>query len=279
MKMMKWFCLAIMPALMMAACCTAPKYQDGCETLNATLWMQTSAEYRMMTTQAYQRARTSVEKALADPTWTAAVEQVGTDFGALPPAIIVDIDETVLDTTGFQAQMIKQGRRFNQALWDEWTRTASAKSISGALAFIKWAAEEKGVTVFYVTNRPVSVEPWTLKNLKNEGFPVAKGVDSIYSKGECGDTSSNKCSRRRRICGDYRVILMAGDNLGDFISGMKDKPENRIKAAEAYAPFWAEKWIVLPNPIYGSWEGAVYGYDHELSGQEVLTRKIDRLMP
>lgn len=277
MKKIKWLCFSVILAAMFTACCATQKSQPARETLNATLWMQTSAEYRMLTTQAYYRAAISVEKALIDPDWTAATEQVGTVFQDLPPAVIVDIDETVLTTIAFQAQLAQNGRRFTPLLWDEWTKTASARSVPGALEFIRWAAEKKNITIFYVTNRPVSIEPWTLENLRKEGFPVANGVDSIFSKGECGDRSSDKSNRRRHICNNYRVLLLIGDNLGDFIGGAKNRPENRIKAAEAHAAFWAKKWIVLPNPIYGSWEGALYDYDHTLSGQEILAHKIERL--
>ena len=277
MKNLKCFCLGIMLAFLTAACCTVPQKQNTFENLNSTLWMQTSAEYRMLTTQAYQRARMSVEKALADPAWTAAIEQVDMSYKGMQPAIIVDIDETVLDTTAFQAELTREGLRFTPALWDEWTRTASAGRVPGALAFLKWAAEEKGITIFYITNRDVSVEPWTLKNLQEQGFPVAEGLESIFSKGECGDTSSDKSGRRRHVCQGYRVLVLAGDNLGDFISGAKDTPENRIKAAEKYASFWAEKWILLPNPVYGSWEGALFDYDTTLTEQQILERKIDGL--
>ena len=278
MKNMKCcLCLAIVLAAMMSACCTIPKDQISYETLNSVLWMQTSAEYTMMTTQAYQRARMSVEKALADPAWTAAIEQIDMNYRGMQPAIIVDIDETVLDTTAFQAELTRYGRRFTPALWDEWTRTASAGRVPGALAFLKWAAEEKGITIFYITNRDVSVEPWTMKNLEEQGFPVAKGMESIFSKGECGDISSDKSGRRRHVCLGYRILVLAGDNLGDFISSAKDTPENRIKAAETYASYWAEKWILLPNPAYGSWEGALFDYDTALTGPQILKRKIDGL--
>ena len=199
------------------------------------------------------------------------------NYKGLQPAIIVDIDETVLDTTAFQADLTRSGRRFTPALWDEWARTASAGRVPGALAFLKWAAEEKGITIFYITNRDVSVEPWTLKNLEEQGFPVAKGMESIFSKGECDDMSSDKSGRRRHVCLGYRVLILAGDNLGDFISGAKDTPENRIKAAETYATFWAEKWILLPNPVYGSWEGALFDYDNALTGPQILKRKIEGL--
>ena len=100
-------------------------------------------------TQAYDRARASIEKALADLHWTAAVEQAGDDFQGLPPAIIVDVDETVLDTSPFQAQLILDNQRFSDPLWNAWVRTMSAKSIPGAEKFLQWAAGQKQITSLY----------------------------------------------------------------------------------------------------------------------------------
>jgi len=265
-------------SLTMAACAGSPPsrwYQ--LEGLNGTLWLQTSAEYRILAGQAYQRARMTVEKALTDPGWTAAVEQTGRDVGHLPPAIIVDIDETVLDTSGFQARLILDNQRFDEALWDAWVKTGAAEAVPGALDFLQWAAAGKNITIFYITNRSAATEGDTLKNLRDKGFPLKEGLDVILCQGEYGDLSSDKSARRRWVCERYRVLLLAGDNLGDFIDGAKDRPENRIKTAEAHMPFWAEKWIMLPNPLYGSWEGALYDYDRALTAEEIRQRKLERL--
>ena len=70
---------------------------------------------------------------------------------------------------------------------------------------------------------------------------------------------------------------MVGDNLGDFIGGIKDTPDNRLKTAEYYASYWTAKWVVLPNPMYGSWEGALYDYKRDLTDNEILERKTQQL--
>ncbi len=276
MKTFQRLCLPTILIAVMVACCPSGVRRTN-EGLNSTLWVQTAIEYRMLTTQAYARARECVGKALADPAWTAAVEQIGNPFYDLPPAIIVDVDETVLDTSAFQAKQIRKHRQFSPALWDKWVRTASAPGVPGARDFLQWAAGEKNITVFYVTNRDESVEPWTRRNLAKQGFPLTDTPDVVLCKGEYGDSSSDKSGRRRHVCSGYRVLLLAGDNLGDFIGGARDTIENRKRAAEAYADFWKEKWIVLPNPMYGSWEGALYDYDRRASDREILEIKFERL--
>lgn len=277
MKKTKGTCLLLVMLAAMAACATAPERRNTHEGLNSTLWMQTSAEYRVLAAQAYHRAEAIVEKALADPAWTAAIEQARQDLQNLPPAIIVDIDETVLDNSCFQAQLALEQQRFSEPLWESWVKAASAESIPGAQEFLAWAAEQKNITVFYITNRNVSVEAYTMKNLKAKGFPVTEGVDVVLSKGDCGSSSSDKSARRRHVCEAYRVLLLAGDDLGDFISRAKDTPENRVKAAADYISYWQDKWILLPNPLYGSWEGALYGYDNGLGDAEILKKKFESL--
>ena len=92
-----------------------------------------------------------LDRALADKTWTAALEQAG-DFGSKPPAVILDIDETVLDNSESEERSIRAGVAYSEALWAEWCNQRKATPIPGALEFTK-AAAAKGVTVFYVTNR------------------------------------------------------------------------------------------------------------------------------
>ncbi|MEE9575773.1 MAG: HAD family acid phosphatase, partial [Gemmatimonadota bacterium] len=91
----------------------------GVEGLDATLWMQRAAEYGASAEQAYRIAGDMLAAALEDSTWTAAPEQ-RSDGSALPPAIILDVDETVLDNSPFQARLIIEGREFNPQMWDEW---------------------------------------------------------------------------------------------------------------------------------------------------------------
>ncbi|HEY0894700.1 MAG TPA: HAD family acid phosphatase, partial [Cellvibrio sp.] len=135
-------------SLLASACCISAcssietknnaQAQPTYERLNAVLWMQTSAEYYALTQSAYTQATSMLGKGLADKNWTAAQEQSG-DYQNLPPAIILDIDETVLDNSPFQAQLIKDNAIFTQEAWDKWTQLASAQPLPGAKAFLDFA--------------------------------------------------------------------------------------------------------------------------------------------
>jgi acid phosphatase len=247
------------------------------ETLNAVLWLQTSAEYTVSAEQAYRLARMQLDEALKpeNATWTAELEQVG-DYADLPPAVVLDVDEGVLDTSSFQALIIKRYGQFRQAAWNDWVREEKGRAIPGAVDFAKYA-RARGVRIFYVTNREYEVEPATLRNLREVGFPVDEDGANILSKNEREGWGSDKGSRREFIAARYRIILIAGDDLNDFLSGSRLEPRERVALARRWSSNWGTKWIILPNPVYGGWERSLYGFDHRLEPGEILRKKESQL--
>lgn len=258
------FCLAA--TALATACATRGPHA----TLQATLWMRNAAEYRALAEANYHQATESLIEALADSTWTAAVEQTA-EYASLPPAVIVDIDETVLDNSAFQARVIRQGGEFDPVLWDVWIAEAAARAVPGALQFTR-EAQQRGVTVFYVTNREHPQEAATRRNLEALGFPLATQVDVVLTRGEQAEWDSDKTTRRAAIAGDHRVLLLAGDDLNDFVDA-RISSEERAEIVRRYQANWGERWFVLPNPVYGSWEGAILGYETDLSNEERARRK------
>lgn len=250
---------------------TQPTY----ERLNAVLWMQTSAEYYALTQSAYTQATTMLSKGLADKNWTAAQEQTG-DYSNLPPAIILDIDETVLDNLPFQAQLIKDNAIFTQEAWDKWTQLAAAQPLPGAKAFLDYA-DSQGVTIFYVTNREASQEQDTRKNLLLQKLPLRDDIDVVLTKNENRWSSSDKSARRTFVSKDFRIIALIGDDFGDFVSGAKSSPETRVELAKNSTAAWGSKWFLIPNPVYGSWEAALFNHDYTKPVSEVTDLKLKQL--
>ena len=249
------------------------------EGLNAVLWMQTSAEYEAAAEQAFRLAKLQLDAALepGNAAWTASLEQ-GPDTGDLPPAVVLDVDETVLDSSPFQARLVERRVVFRLEEWNAWAREASAGAVPGALEFVKHA-EANGVRIFYVTNREVEIEAATRRNLEKLGFPVDDGGDNLLTRNERTGWGSDKRSRRRFIAADHRIVLIVGDDLNDFVSGSRAQPGSRVELARRWRAYWGTKWIVLPNPMYGSWERSLYGFDRPLSRSERLRRKQEKLEP
>lgn len=245
--------------------------------LNATLWVQTSAEYNASTRQAYALGKTQLDRALVEKTWTAALEQESaTDIADKPPAIIVDVDETVLDNSAYQARLIKDKATFKPDTWNAWCNERKAQPIPGAVDFAQYAAY-KGVTIFYISNRDKEVEDATRQNLDAHGFPFKDGEDTVLTKNEKPEwNSSDKTARRQYVAANYRIILLVGDNFGDFIGKeYKGTPAEREALANQYKEKWGTRWIMLPNPMYGSWETALFGHDNAKPADAVLKSKWD----
>jgi acid phosphatase len=247
------------------------------ETLNAVLWVQTSAEYDMSTEQAYRLAAIRLGEALEpeNARWTAAVEQTGR-YWDLPPAVVLDIDEAVLDNSSFAARLVRRRTAFDLEAWNTWVREEQALAVPGALAFVK-LAHGRAVRIFYVTNRTHDVEDPTRRNLANLGFPVDADGGNILSKGERAGWRSDKRPRRAFVAERYRILLLVGDDLNDFVSGSEVPPEKRVELARRFDEYWGVKWIVIPNPVYGRWEGSLHSDDRTLSPSQILQRKIEAL--
>jgi acid phosphatase len=220
--------------------------------------MQTALEYEASAIQAYRLGQTRLDAALEDPRWTAAIEQ-GADPSVLGPAVILDIDETVLDNSYYQARLIRDDTTFANDTWDAWCLEARATAIPGAVEFTRYAAG-RGVTVFYVSNRTAKVEQATRANLQALGFPLDRRVDTVLLRGERPEwQASAKGPRRAHVAASHRVVMLVGDDLGDFVADASGTPEARRAGAAQFQKWWGERWIMLPNPTYGSWERAVVG--------------------
>jgi acid phosphatase len=250
------------------------------DSFEATLWVQTALECRLLCEQAYLLAGEQLERALADPAWTAALEQEG-DFSDLPPAVILDVDMTVLDNTPFEARLIREGRDFERALWDEWVARAEAPAVPGALEFAR-RAHELGVELFYVTNRRAKHEEATRRNLEAVGFPVSSERDTVLLRDEREEWDGNKGTRRSHVAATHRILLLVGDDMNDLLSGTRDPgmgPEGRLARAEQFREHWGRRWIVLPNPYYGSWLSSLHGFRDDLSPERKRRIQLDALRP
>ncbi len=234
------------------------------DLLNAVLWMQRSVEYKASTLTAFALARIRLDQALLDPNWTAAPREQTGAYQSLPPAVIVDVDETILDNSGYQAWMALKDTSFGEKTWSAFVDTVSSRAIPGALEFVQYA-DGKGVKVFYVSNRTAAEEPSTRKNLMQLGFPMGGPVDTMLMARKQPDWGSAKGTRRAHVAKQYRVLLNIGDNFGDFVDEYRGSEAERLKAMEQHASRWGREWIMIANPAYGSFESAPYAHDFKLS--------------
>ena len=232
------------------------------DNLNAVAWTQTSIEHDLIYQQAYRDARERLDQALADPDWDALSreDRKTKSVRGLKPAVIVDVDETVLDNSPYQARLVINGGSYDEATWAAWCREKVARPLPGAIDFTR-AADSKGVTVFYLSNRAVDLNDVTLANLASAGFPIKAGESVFLGLGTavdgCKQQGSEKGCRRQLIARNYRVLMQVGDQIGDFVDIASNTISGRKAAVAPYLDWVGERWFVLPNPTYGSWEPAL----------------------
>ena len=247
-------------------------------TTNATLWVQNSAEYEALTQSVYQTALSNLGLAIEDSYWSAYVGtgEKGGGQKSKSPAVILDVDETVLDNSAFQARMIKQNSSFNIEAWNSWVMEANAEPVPGALSFTKRAAEE-GIAIYYLTNREAKVEKGTRENLEQLGFPLSESEDRILSNNERENWTSAKTERRAYVAERHRILMLFGDDLNDFVSAKNMSQRERSELVDKHSGKWGKEWYILPNPAYGSWESALYNFDNSLSPSQIDSVRLERL--
>ena len=210
------------------------------ENTMGTLWYQNAAEVDALYQQGYNVATNKLKELLKQPT-------------DKPYSIVLDIDETVLSNIPFQVKMIKDGTAFNPKLWDEWVQKAEATPVAGAKEFLQFADKNK-VQIYYISDRTDSQVDATIKNLEAQGIPV-QGRDHLMFKKE-GDKS--KEGRRQEVMKHTNLVMLFGDNLVDFAEFSTKSEADRDKMFEQLKAEFGDKFIIFPNPMYGSWESAVY---------------------
>lgn len=199
-------------------------------------WVRSSAEHDALFVQVYRQAAEAVreaEDAYPDGAW----------------GVILDADETVLDNSEYQRRRAALGLGFTAPTWNAWVREEAAGALPGAADFIA-LVRSLGGRVAIVTNRDEPVCPSTRRNLDALGIevdavlcrqPEASGKDRRFRSVEEGTTAAG--------LPPLEVLVWLGDNIQDF-PGMTQSARD----AAALAPF-GERWFLLPNPMYGSWEG------------------------
>jgi 5'-nucleotidase (lipoprotein e(P4) family) len=217
----------------------------------SVLWYQKSAEMRALYYQGFNLAKMRLNEKVKDLNLE------------LKKAVIVDIDETMLDNSPSEGKCIETGESFNNDNWTQWTSKAIAKALPGAVEFSRYA-ESMGVEIFYISNRGISEFDVTLANLQSEKFAYADS-DHLLLKEE----DSSKKSRREKVAKEYEVLLLIGDNLGDFIEIFDDRTQNYgFDLVDQFEKDFGDKFIVLPNPMYGSWEKPILNFKRDLPEAE-----------
>lgn len=220
------------------SCKTPPQENKNDNLILATLYNYYSAEYEALSFQAYNIAEERIIKLRNEKP-----EQTNM-------AIILDLDETVLNNSPYQAKLIYENISYDSC-WNEWCNAAKAKSIPGALSFLE-LADSLGFNIFYLSNRKEKyTKEGTILNMKKNGFPQVSEDHFLLRT-----TDNSKASRRKTLENNFEIVMLVGDNLGDFFEDGKTSAERSTQVSSLYKEF-GSKFIVLPNAMYGNWVDAM----------------------
>lgn len=227
-------------------------------------WIKSAAEYQALSLQVYQAATHALPGFIADTSWSALPGQVAS--GNLPPAVILDVDETVVSNIEFQMYYESP---FTNMKMHKFNDANIAIPVAGVAAFVA-AARELGVTVFFVTNRPCEriegdADPCpqkrsTIDDLAEIG--IAADPEYVLLSDEQG-WNREKSVRRQHVAKTHRVLSLFGDDLGDFLPCIRKKvyspcteaatAASRQRLVDEHRRYWGRGWYVLANPMHGSW--------------------------
>lgn len=224
----------------------------------SVLWFQRSAEMRALFIQGFNVAADRLEAEMAS------------EGNGKPRAVVADLDETMLDNSPFEAWQVITGSGFTDESWKMWTDMAAAKPLPGALEFTRFA-ESLGVEVFYVSNRSeADAFSTTLENMRRFGFPYADSAHLLLKS-----ETSSKVARRARIVETHDIVLLIGDNLADVDSVFEKRNDYYgMYDVDSLAASFGRKYILLPNPMYGTWADPALTKGEDLSRREQHVRSL-----
>lgn len=225
--------------------------------LFATLYQQYAPEYKALCIQGYNVAKQQLSKKMQNTLYEVA------------PAVVLDLDETVLDNSPFEAKCILENTSYPE-YWEEWMNVASADLVPGAKDFLQFA-KEQGAEIYYISNRKEKYLGKTIENMQAHKLPNADSAHIWLRTG-----TSSKKARRDSLLTQRNIIMLIGDNLNDFTEAFEGDDNNkRIKEVMNMQAEFGDRFIILPNAMYGEWEKAVLNgsYDHTRTERDSLYRK------
>ncbi|WP_281302315.1 HAD family acid phosphatase [Iodidimonas sp. MBR-55] len=240
------------------------------------MWVRRSAEYAIITARLYEEAKTDLD---------AITRQRGAD--QRPWVVVLDADETILDNSQYQVEALQAGAKdFDPVAWRTWVKREEATAVPGALSFLDHIRKRGGKLVI-ITNRDQDVTSHSRANLSALGFDADRAdlcilgreqqdrKDANPQEWEAFGYGNDKDRRRRLIiegkaeacwnwqAGDalehyqaswakpHEILMYVGDNIKDFpalTETIADDPQ-AMQAVMANP-----QYVLLPNPVYGSWE-------------------------
>lgn len=208
-------------------------------------WSRNSAERRAIYEQTYRFAGQRIEE-LAE----------GWEPGSW--AVSLDADETLIDNSPYQVAIGKRGEKFGRESWNAWIQERSAPAFPGAVEFTQRVKSLGGVVAAVTNRRDHQCAP-TADNLRDVGITFDVVLCRVKTgekeprwealvDGTTAEWPGVQFNGDAKL-GPVTVLMWLGDNIGDF-----PDQDQEIRNSESPLTDFGDRFFVLPNPMYGSWE-------------------------
>jgi predicted secreted acid phosphatase len=193
-------CLLIAPMAMACPCSEIPKPDPNKPELvrDAGIKYTYTAEYRKQFADAIADARKAVVEHMNEAR----------------PAVVADIDETILDNR----EEFETHPDFKWAEFERWMQKADAPTLKPTADFLGWARKQ-GFAVFLITGRPEHDRAATIQNLVRRGI----AYDALYMRpgDDMKDVAEEVKTAWRKKIEDmgFKVVVNIGDQFSDLYGG------------------------------------------------------------
>ncbi len=226
---------------------------------SAVQWTQNSAEYNLITASLYEMAKTNLPNSIPqNESWV----------------VIMDVDETLLNNSGYNYSRDVAGLSFTPDSWNDWVMQENAGAVPGSKEFVELVLSSGG-RIALVTNRERALDDYTWSNLEKLGFPITRSNTCIMGRNEADinsvglqDIINDKDLRRNQILEGnatdcwlnhpeaqeswnqpFTLVMQVGDNIKDFYQTTQEN----VNLTE-FLQRQGKDILVLPNAMYGSWD-------------------------
>ena len=214
-------------AILLGIGCTTPKTASFSTALN---WVTQSREYKAVCLQTYANAWEKV---------AAAAKQESGQW-----AIVMDLDETVLDNSGYQRRLEESGEAYSQESWEKWVIEEKSGLVPGAKEFTAKVRKLPRARIIFISNRYDRNTGHSQANLKKLGLSADNDIYLLRAP-----QNDPKSKRRNEVLtgtgrmkkhGAFKVLAWFGDAAHD----VPDDPKLK----------WGTHKFMMPNPVYGNWD-------------------------
>ena len=203
---------------------------------NDVRWVKESTEYKALCHQVYNQAIEKLKKQLKHNNFSLNINNRDNY------SVIMDLDETVLDNSDYQVDLISKNESFNMDSWAKWVKKEEAKLVPGAKRYINFL-RKNNIQIIFISNRMHERLQSTKNNMKKLGIYSDHDIYLLRK-----DKADKKTVRRKEVFtstgrmekfDSFKIIQYLGDAIGDFKS-------------KEYLKFGLDQFI-FPNPMYGKW--------------------------